>query len=270
MGISLVLCYRSSRVVNLAQGETYVGSAMFSSKLMMWGFPFVGAAAAGMAFAILASAALERYVLRPRLNWPVSRIVIITAGMAILAEGVYYALLGPNAYTVNSILNGPAIRVDGAVIAQQAVLAIVVSALLAVGLTIFFGRTVLGHRLNAMAERPMTAELVGINAGRLRLASYAMAGILGSVAALLIVPLQPITYDAGLTITLSAYIAAAVGGMNRVGLTWLAGMGIGLAESFYGTYVNVLMAQPVVLGVLLLAVVTYLARGVRFSGAVRA
>lgn len=270
MGMALVFCYRSSRVVNLAQGETYMGSAMLDSKMAAWGSPLAAAALAGMLLVVVASAALERFILRPRLNWPISRIVIITAGVAIFAEGLAYALLGPDQYTVQPILNGPAFRVDGAVIPQQAVLAICVSGVLAVGLSLFLSRTLVGQALGALAERPATAGLVGINSGRLRLGSYAIAGFLGFIAALLVVPLDPVSYNVGLTLTLSGYIAAAVGNMRRVGLTWLAGMGIGLAESFFGTYVNSLMAEPLVLGVLLIAVVAYLARQVRFGGAARA
>lgn len=270
MGMALVFCYRSSRVVNLAQGETYMGSAMLDSKMAAWGSPLAAAALAGMILVVVASAALERYILRPRLNWPISRIVIITAGVAIFAEGLAYALLGPDQYTVQPILKGPALRFEGAVITQQAVLAICVSGVLAVALSLFLSRTLVGQALGALAERPETAGLVGINAGRLRLGSYAIAGFLGFIAALLVVPLNPVSYNVGLTLTLSGYIAAAVGNMRHVGLTWLAGMGIGLAESFFGTYVNSLMAEPLVLGVLLIAVVAYLARQVRFGGAARA
>lgn len=270
MGMALVFCYRSSRVVNLAQGETYMGSAMLNSKLVAWGSPVAAAAVAGMVLAVAASAVLERYILRPRLRGPVSQIVIITAGVAIFAEGLAYALVGPNQYTIRPLLNGPAIRVHGAVIQQQAVLAICISGALAIALSFFLSRTLVGQALGALAERPATAGLVGIDSGKLRLGSYAIAGFLGFLAALLVVPLNPISYNVGLTLTLSGYIAAAVANMRHVGLTWAAGMGIGLAESFFGTYVNSLMAEPLVLGVLLVAVVAYLARNVRFGGATRA
>lgn len=270
MGMALVFCYRSSRVVNLAQGETYMGSAMLNSKLVAWGLPFPVAALAGLVLAVVASATLERWVLRPRLTWPVSRIVIVTAGVAIFAEGLAYALLGPDQYPMRPLLNGPALRLHGAVLQQQAALAICVSAALAIALSLFLSRTLIGQALGALAERPVTAGLVGIDSGRLRMGSYAVAGFLGFAAALLVVPLDPVSYNVGLTLTLSGYIAAAVGNMRHIGLTWTAGMGIGLAESFFGTYVNSLMAEPLVLGVLLIGVVAYLARKVRFGGAARA
>ncbi len=270
VGMALVFCYRCSRVVNLAQGESYMASAMLNAKMVGWGLPALVAAPAGLALAIVGSGVLERFVLRPRLGGPISRIVILTAGVAIFVEGLAFWLLGPNDYTVPAMLGGLPLRIAGAVIEQQAVLAIGVSLALAIGLSLVLSRTLVGQALSALAERPTTAELVGINVGRLRLGSFAVAGLLGAIAAELIVPLNPITYSVGLTLTLSGYIAAAVGSMRHIGVTWVAGMAIGLAEAFFGTYVNALMAEPLVLGVLLVAVVAYLGREVRFGGAARA
>lgn len=270
MGIAIIACYRSSRVVNLAQGETYMGSGILMAKMVGWGVPLGFAAPAGAALAIVGSILYERLALRPRLSWPVPQLVIIAVGVALLAEGVAYRLAGADQYSFRPVVPGSPIVVAGAAITTQAVVFIGATVLLAIALSWFFRRTVVGYALSAVAERPETAALLGINASALRVLAFAIAGFLGFVPALLLVPIAPITYSSGLPITLFGYVAAAAGNMQRIGVACAAGLGIGLAEGFFGTYVDQLLAEPVVLGGLLIAVVAVLARNVRFGGVARA
>ena len=270
IGVGIVFCYRSSRVVNLAQGETYMGSGMLMAKMVAWGVPMAAAAPAGFALAVVGSLALERFILRPRLHWRVSRLIVIAVGVALVAEGLADLLVGADQYSFPPVLNGSPVRFSGAVIAPQAVLLIVVTVVLALVLGWFFRRTVVGYALTAVAERPATASLLGIRASRVRALAFGIAGFLGFVSALLLVPISPLTYNVGLTVTLSGYVAAAIGDMRHIEVTCAAGLGVGLAEGLFGTYVNQLLAEPLVLGVLLIVGVAFLSRRVRFGGVARA
>ena len=270
IGVAIVFCYRSSGVVNLAQGETYMGSGMLMAKMAGWGLPIAVAAPAGFVLAVVFSLAFERFILRPRLQWRVSRLIVITVGVALVAEGLADRLVGADQYSFTPLLNGSPIRIAGAAIEPQAVLLIGVTVFLALTLGWFFRRTVIGYALTAVAERPATASLLGIRASTVRALAFGIAGFLGFVSALLLVPISPITYDVGLTLTLSGYVAAAIGNMRHVEVTCAAGLGIGMAEAIFGTYVNELLAEPLILGVLLIVGVAFLSRGVRFGGVARA
>ncbi len=270
IGVGIVFCYRSSRVVNLAQGETYMGSGMLMAKMTGWGIPLAAAAPAGFALAVIGSLALERFILRPRLNWPVSRLIVIAVGVALSAEGLADLLVGADQFSFSPLLGGDPIRISGAALEPQAALLIGVTIVLSLLLGWLFRKTVIGYALTAVAERPGTASLLGIRADRVRALAFGIAGFLGFVSALLLVPISPITYDVGLTITLSGYVAAALANMRSIEGTLAAGLGIGLAEALFGTYVNQLLAEPLVLGVLLVVGVSLLSRGTRFGGAVRA
>jgi branched-subunit amino acid ABC-type transport system permease component len=124
--------------------------------------------------------------------------------------------------------------------------------------------------MSACAENPSVSSLLGINVSMMRIIAYSVAGFLGGLSAVLLVPLSSVTYDAGLSLTLLGYVAAALASMRSPLGACLAGLVVGLAESFLGTYVNQLLAEPLVLGVLMIVAVLLLGRRIRFGGVVRA
>ncbi len=269
LGLGLVLCYRSSRVVNLAQGETFMATGMLTAKLTAFGVPLALAAPAGIAFAVVLSICLA-LALQRRLHWPVQRLIIVTVGAALFAEGVASVVMGADAYSFRPPAGRGTLHIAGAAIAHEVLLVIAVGVVLAIGLMAFFRRTVIGHALAAVAEKPATASTLGINVNAMRVFAFGLAGLLSGIAAIVLVPISPVNFNVGLSLTLSAYVAAAAGNLLNPGVTCVAGFGVGLTESFFGAYVNQLLAEPVVLGVLLIVVVSVLSRRVRFGGAVRA
>lgn len=270
IGVGIVLCYRSSRVVNLAQGETYMVSGVLTAKMVGWGDPLWLSAICGVAAAVVGSLLLERLVLRSRLDWDPSRLIIVTVGVAILAEGIADRLIGGDQLSFVAMLNGPSLVLDGAAISQQDLLLIGATLAMTGGLIVFFRSTLLGHAMTAVAENPKVSGLLGISAGRMRMLSFGMAGLLGGVSALLVVPSSGTGYNVGLPLTLNGFAAAAFANMVSPGRALGAGMFLAIAEGIVGSYLNTSLETPLVFGVLLILGVMYLGRGQRFAGAARA
>jgi branched-subunit amino acid ABC-type transport system permease component len=270
IGLGIVLCYRSSRVVNLAQGESYTIAGLITAELVTSGFPVLAAAACGVAAATVFGAGLERLVLRPRLSWSSERLIILVVAVALCAEGIADYAVGPSQYSFTSPVGSGVWILDGAVTTYDGL--VLIAVLLAAGaLTSWFlHRTVLGQGMSACAENPGVSSLLGINVSLMRIIAYSAAGFLGGLSAVLLVPLSSVTYDAGLSLTLLGYVAAALAAMRSPLGACFAGLLVGLAESFLGTYVNQLLAEPLVLGVLMVVAVLLLGRRVRFGGVVRA
>jgi len=270
MGVAIVLCYRSSRVVNLAQGETYTVGGLLTAKLVTLGLPLAAAGAGGVAAAIAGALLFERMALRSRLHWSPSRLIMVALGAALLTEGVADRLAGADQYSFPALLDGPSAGVGGAVIGQQEILLVVLTVGVTGALAWFFRSTLVGQAMTACAENPGASALLGVNVVRMRQLSYGLAGLLGGAAALLLVPLNGVTYGAGLPMTLNGFAAAAVANMLFPGRALLAGLALGVSEGFIGAYVSPLLEVPLAFGLLLLAGVALLSRGVRFGGAARA
>ncbi len=270
IALGIVLCYRGSGVVNLAQGESYTLAGLITAEGVTGGLPLLLAAACGLLAAAAFGAFLERVVLRPRLGWPGERLIILIVAVALCAEGVANYAVGADQFSFPSLAGGATVLVHGAVMTADGLA--VIGVLLAAGLMTswFLQRTVLGRAMSACAENPAVASLLGINVALLRLLAYTAAGLLGGLSAILLVPLGTVTYNAGLALTLLGYVAAALAGMRRPLGACLAGLALGVAQSLIGSYYNQLLAQPLVLGVLMVVAVALLGRRVRFGGAERA
>lgn len=270
IGLGIVLCYRSSRVVNLAQGESYMIAGLITADLVTSGLPVPAAAACGVAAATAFGAGLERLVLRPRLAWSSERLIILVVAVALCAEGIADYLSGPSQYSFTSLTGSGVLLLGGAVISYDGL--VLIGVLLAAGAVTswFLHRTVLGQGMSACAENPAVSSLLGINVSLMRIIAYSVAGFLGGLSAVLLVPLSSVTYNAGLSLTLLGYVAAALAAMRSPLGACFAGLLVGLAEAFLGTYVNQLLAEPLVLGVLMVVAVVLLGRRIRFGGVVRA
>jgi branched-chain amino acid transport system permease protein len=270
MGVGIVLCYRSSGIVNLAQGETFMISGILTAKMVTWGVPLGWAGLAGVVAAALAAVLFERVVLRSRLHWPPQRLIIVTVGVAFLAEGVADRAVGADQFGFANVLNGPPLTAGDAAISQQGVLLIAVTLVLGLGLVWFFRRTLLGQAMTASAENPSASSLLGVNVGLMRQISFGLAGLLGGIAAFLVVPSSTVTYNSGLPLTLSGFAVAAFANMTHPGRALVGGFGLALGEGLVGSYLNPALEIPLAFGVLLVAGVAYLARSERFAGARRA
>jgi branched-chain amino acid transport system permease protein len=177
-------------------------------------------------------------------------------------------LAGVDPVSFPRLLAGPPIRFAGGAIPLQGVALVVIGFLAAIAVSVFLLVTPLGRQLRATAENPDAAELLGVNTDRMRLISFAIAGALGGLAAILLVPLTSIDYQAGLGMTLRGIIAAALAGMSPV-LAVFGGFGLGLAEAFVTTYFGALAQDPVIF-LVLIGIALWQSRKVRFGGSQRA
>jgi branched-chain amino acid transport system permease protein len=110
--------------------------------------------------------------------------------------------------------------------------------------------------------------LLGVNVDATRMISFLVAGVLGGLSAILLVPLISVDYQAGLGMTLRGFIAASLAGMSPLGAIF-GGLGLGLAEALVTTYFGALAQDPIIF-IVLIAVALWQSRKVKFGGSLRA
>lgn len=268
LGSGLVIVYRTSRVLNLAHGEAYAIAGIVTAMASAAGVPLSLSIALALVASVVCSIALYQFVLRPREDWPMPTLVLITLGAAFLARGGLNALIGPDPVSFAVIFRGAPIRIAGGIIPIQGVILIVFGLLLASGVALFLQRSALGKELLATAENARAAQLLGVNVERARLIAFGVSGLLAGAAAVLLIPLVSVDYQTGLSMTLRGFIAAAIAGMMPSRVV-LCGVLLGLFEAAVGTYLGALYQDPVMFCILI-AVATWQSRGIRFGGARRA
>ena len=245
LGLGLVLLYKSNRIFNFAQGEFATVAAIVAYVFdhgTGWvpKVPYFVALAFGVVAAILTAMATERLVIRPLFHRPRVVLVVATIGVALFLIGVEGMLPYPQTAalrTISDVLNVQSyvFRVDNVVVLDQDLAKFLALVLLALAAFLFFRYTPTGTAILAVSQDATAARVVGISVERISMATWAIAGLLGGVAGVLLAvpPSGSVTPGSltGLTLTV-AFSAAVLGGMTSLPGAFVGGLGIGLIESF--------------------------------------
>jgi branched-chain amino acid transport system permease protein len=268
MGIGLVIVYRTSRILNLAHGESFAVAGMVAALASARGLPIWLALSLAAAASIALSLALYRFVLRPRAHWPMPALVLATLAVAFFMRGVMMAIGGPDPVSFPALLQGPPLRIVGGALPRQGLALIVLGFGASCAVAALLRFTFLGKQLLATAENPAATQLLGVNVERARLLAFGLSGGLAGLAALLLVPLISVDYQSGLAMTMRGFIAAAIAGMSPVAAIF-SGFLLGLFEAGIGAFFGALYQDPVMFGILIL-IALWQSRSIRFGGARRA
>jgi branched-chain amino acid transport system permease protein len=268
LATGLVLAFHTSRVVNLAHGESYAIAGLVAAAIAGADLPLAVALPAGLAAAIAFSLAVERVLLRPRRDWPIGSLILVTLAAAFVSRGVLQVAMGVDALSFQRLFVGRPIRLMGGALPWQGLVLILAGFAAALLVTLFLLYTPLGRQMRATAENADAAELLGIDVDRIRTLAFGIAGALGGLGAILLVPLVSVDYQAGLAMTLRGFIAAALAGMSPSRAV-AAGLGLGLAEALVTTYLGALAQDPIVF-LVLIAVALWQSRKISFGGSARA
>ena len=239
IGLSLVLIWRGTRILNYAQG----GMAMFTAYIALIVVNHTGSYWAGFAIGLasgLALGAVCELIIRPAQGKPPLNAVIVTIGLLILLEGVAGMIYGgqfrsfPAAFSVAGLhAGGVALGVsDNDVFVAGAVLAA------ALALAAMFRYTSAGLRLRATAFSPAVARLLGIRIGRVLTLGWALAGLIGALAGVLVSPntfLYPNSMD---SIFVLGFTAAVIGGLDSPVGAVIGGLVLGVALNYVGGYLG--------------------------------
>ncbi|SAK56085.1 inner-membrane translocator [Caballeronia hypogeia] len=123
--------------------------------------------------------------------------------------------------------------------------------LLALGLELFYRRTLFGKVFLAVAEDPLAATARAVNTSRVRMLSYGMAGLIGGVAGFAAGQLTFAYFATGLTLTLNGFIAIAVGGLGSNLGALIGGLALGLLSAFTTYFLGGQYQQTIAVGLLM-------------------
>ena len=253
----LVVIHRVTGVVNFAQGTFAVVAGLCASSLLGHGLPHglseVAAVLAGAVAGLLTGLA----AIGKRGTSPLSAL-IVTLGVGVLAYAVEIVLWGDQPRSAPGLAGS--VTIAGARIQTQHLLVICVTAATFVLLALFFGRTYLGKALTACASNPYAARVVGIDTRRMGLLAFALGGLLGGLAGVLITPLRPISFDTDVTLIVNGFAAAVFGALTRPVITLVGALLLGVAETMVAGYGYGSHQLEVALGLMILVMIVQASR----------
>jgi branched-chain amino acid transport system permease protein len=238
VALGLTLVYGILHVPNFAHGAFYMVGAFVSFSLMTaWGLNYwlamAGSAAAVAALAVLA----ERLVFHPLRHASGLHPMIAAIGLLLFLEAGAQALWGADFHRMPTPYTG-ILQIGGATAPVQRLLIVGAAFALMAVLHLFLTRTVTGSTIIAMAQDREGASLVGIDANRVAMLTFAISGVLAAVAATLYAPINLVYPAMGHLVITKAFVIIILGGMGSVPGAIVGGLIIGFAESFGAFYVS--------------------------------
>jgi len=268
LALALVIIYRSTRVINFAQGEMATFTTFVAWSLMNRGLSFWAAFPIVLAIAFAGGVTIERVLIRPVENAPVITIVIVTLGLALLLNGLMNLIWGGGNKQFNRPFSTRTIDVGGVPISVQDIGIVVVSFALVLMLGLFFRFTKLGLALRAAAVNPDSSRLAGVRVGWMLAFGWGLATVLGAVAGMMIAPVVFLDPNMMQTILLYAFAAAVLGGLDSPVGAVVGGLLLGVTITLLGRYVGFVGQELKLPAALLLILLVLLVRPAGLFGRV--
>jgi branched-chain amino acid transport system permease protein len=236
LALAIVLIYRSTTVINFAQGELAMFTTFVAWSMFHWGaywvvFPLTLLMAAGL------GAFIERVVIRPVEGRPTLNIIIVTLGLFAIINNLATIIWGgqPKGFRHYPI-SDETIRIGSTVLSMHDLAIMLFAAVIMIALYLFFQYTPVGLAMRATAQNPVASRLMGIRVGRMLTLGWALSASVGAVAGMFIATLLLLQPPMMLAVLLYAFAAAVLGGLDSPLGAVVGGLIIGVTENLVGTY----------------------------------
>ena len=245
IGVSLVIIYKSSDVINFAGGEMVMVGGYLGMFALLWlNLPYVFIFPFAALVIFVGGALFDRVVLTRVVGRSVPGHSVLVA-MIIATVGLSYALKGivrliPYTQDVRRLppISSGAPIFLGPVVLQLQDIAIIVATFAIMGaLWAFFNFTMIGKALRATSQNPRAAALVGIPVRRMSMTAWGLAAALAGIAGILLAPKLLLTPDMG-AIVILALAAAIIGGFVSLPGCVAGGVLLGIVQNLIGIYVS--------------------------------
>ena len=266
VALGLTLVYGILHVPNFAHGGFYmIGAFVALHAMVAWSWGYWSAMVMAAVTVAVLGIVSERLVFHPLRKASPLHPKIASIGLLLFLEAGAQALWGadfqrlPTPYT-------SVIELGGLTAPAQRLLIIAAAFALMVALHLFLTRTTTGSTIIAMAQNREGASLVGIDANRVAMMTFAISGALAAVAATLYAPINLVYPAMGQLVITKAFVIIILGGMGSIPGAVLGGLIIGFAESFGAYYIST-DYKDIIAFVLLVVILSLRPQGLFVQGA---
>lgn len=237
VAIGFVLIYKTSGVLNFAQGAMVLFAALTFVSLTEMGMPFVAALAITLGAMAVLGITVERTVLRPLANRSPMTLFMATLGLSYILEGLAQLLWGTQVHRLDLGISNDPFEVGGIFISTFDLVAAGIAGVMVAALTSFFRFTRTGLAFRAVADDQLAALAVGLRLDRIWIAVWTAAGAVALVAGLLWGARLGVQFSLSLVV-LKALPVLVLGGFDSVLGAIVAGLLIGMSEKLAEVYLG--------------------------------
>jgi branched-subunit amino acid ABC-type transport system permease component len=230
--VGLVLTYKTSGIFNFAHGsQAALGAYLMYEFRERVGMPWPLAMVLALLLAgVVAGLLLERgaYGLA---SCSLAARVTATVGLLVFIQGVLIAVFGAASVPVRPFLSQKVYSLGGTNVRVEQLIDVAVIFLAVAGLYLFFTRAKLGLAVQAVVDDPALLGLAGTSPVAVRRFSWLVGSCFAALSGMLLAPTLALDARLLTLLVFFAFGAAAVGAFSSLPLTYLGGIGLGLAAS---------------------------------------
>lgn len=253
--LGLVLIFKTSDVVNFAQGEMAMFSTFVAFTILAaGGVPYWGAFGLALVFAFIFGAIIERVALRPLAKAPIISVLIATLGLFQIINGVAGWIWGYETQPFPYAVDSSPIAVGELVLTAPDMLNMGVALAMMLAFFFLFKRSLIGIAMRAVAENQVAARLVGVRTERVLALTWGLGGVLAATAGMLIAPVTNLEINMMAHMQIKAFTAAVLGGFTSLPGAVVGGLVLGVLENVVGQYIPQLKT-PFAFGLIVLVLV---------------
>ena len=236
-GVAVAIIYKTSDVVNFAQGEMGMMATFVAYHIMTaYGWPFYIAFPATLIFAILLGMAIEFCFLRPAKEPTVLGLLILTLGAEMLLMGLAGWKWGAEQKDFPFLLSvSDTIQIfPGFALNSWTIGVFVLTAVVMVLLFLFFRYSKLGIAMRATQQNENAAKIMGIKVERVFSITWGMSSLIGALAAMFFAARSVLDPNFMMEPFMRAFAAAVLGGLTSIPGVVIGGLILGIIENFFG------------------------------------
>lgn len=230
IAVCLTLMAQLVRVINFSQAAIGMFGAFLAVSFSGMGIPQVPAIALGIILGALLSAGLGWIIATWLPEASISARSAVTVAALLLLISISFILFGTKPKMFRALFSGPAFTLEGVVISQVTVVMVILALVVALAAKLVLGKTSIGVKLRAIADRPVAAELLGVPVKPLAIGVWAVTGLIAGIAIAIVAPTQTSDAMSLSMLVISASAAALLGGFKRLDLALIGGLLLGMAQ----------------------------------------
>ncbi len=236
-GIAVVIIYKTSEVVNFAQGEMGMFSSFIAYHILtFYHYPFWLAFLITLVFSIFLGVVIEFIFLRPAKNAGLLNTIVLTLGAEMLLMGFASWKWGADQKEISLPWSFNAIHepIKGLIINNWSIAVFLAAACSMIFLYVFFKYTMLGIAMRAIQQNKQAARIMGTRVERVFSFAWGFSSLIGALAAMFFVAKGTLDPSFMMEPFLKTFAAAVLGGLMSIPGVFVGGLLLGVIENFFG------------------------------------
>ena len=230
VAMAFVLIYKSSLVVNFAQGEfLLIGAWACWWLLAQFSLPFYIAFIFTLIFMTIFGLLIQLIILRPLIGEPIISIIMVTIGLAIFFQALMNWMFGVFVEPFPKIFENESINLFGLRVQTVYIMSGLISLLIMISFAIFFKKSRLGLAMRATAFDQQAAQSLGVSVKQVFSAAWGISAMVSAVAGIVFGIVNGISSGIAF-MGIKVFPAVILGGLDSVLGAILGGLVIGLLE----------------------------------------